>query len=772
MSLSGDSVTLAWSPGGTRLSIVIERRDDYEGVVYDRTLVYRTETRETAEVSPPDDQNPVWVDEAHYATSCRGSSCERAGVTLSSIDDPEFVQQISSMPWTLGSDSEGNLLLGEYANQSYQWSRYSAQNGTLESAPDLLGSRPWTMGQCQQAAGNVVIRGERGLGLWLEVDGRPFLLSDTPPFHYPIQRDWFVDPCLSPDLGRVAYVKRGGTIDIIQVPDIVELRTQPSPIAMISGGEAALGLDEAGLVRHQTACETTGSRRCSDRRFRREVVDRDMEGAGATTRVSTFFMERSEVSRAQYQRCVLAGSCPAIDESECDIYDGEDWGTGRELPDASTLAEAPRTCVTQGEAASYCAFIGRRLPSEAEWELAAVGKEDKRIFAWGDEFSAEHVSFLGHEPASLDLTWSRAEGETPEGLRHMSGNAYEWVAGAACPYAEWVDGAPACDSTNGVLRGGSFVSDGGGVRATYRRFTDPENRSDTNGFRCAQTATLDMLDAELERLQLANNSVRTPDAFNARFRDENGSWGLIMDDYTKSDYYSIRNGSWSVAHITLRDGLITWNDGDNLFERHMEDGLHMSAEIPTLDDLDQNGQEELSFTIETEEVEDRWVTSYAVSYTDSQLTRWEPAVAEGETLPLQGLRPVDLPDGGRGLRAIWDRVACGSDTYHLTLLATPNPEGAFTYHNPHNVAELMARCPALPTLEPIDEQEPEELAEIAFCTLLWGGDFQPWIVALESYCNGQDEDDYGDWRCTLCEVLPELRTLAIKGVPLTLVATD
>ncbi|MBN1945998.1 MAG: SUMF1/EgtB/PvdO family nonheme iron enzyme [Bradymonadales bacterium] len=254
-----------------------------------------------------------------------------------------------------------------------------------------------------------------------------------------------------------------------------ELRTvDRMPLAWVAGGRIGLGLSDVEYQRHQQACLESGSSRCQESRFERERPQVEVEVPG-------FWLDRFEVSRAQYARCVAAGSCAPIDERQCDVFDSQSWVTGHPLPDLARFDQSPRTCVQRQDAESYCQWVGGRLPSEAEWELAASGAEG-RIFAWGDDFDPQAVAHLRGR-ASLEPAYSRPSGATPDGIYHMSGNAYEWVAGDACGGP----GPPEDCAQMGVIRGGCFASDGGGLRTTYRRFTSPAARIDTNGFRCAMS---------------------------------------------------------------------------------------------------------------------------------------------------------------------------------------------------------------------------------------------------------------------------------------------
>lgn len=265
------------------------------------------------------------------------------------------------------------------------------------------------------------------------------------------------------------------------------------PMAPVGGDEnVQLGLTPDQLAEHMTACELTGSRRCSASRF-------ENEQPAVTVTVESFALDNREVTREQYDRCVTAGVCPMIDESQCDIFDGEDWDDGRTLPESALDDDAPRTCVTRAEAAQFCTWAGARLPTEAEWEYAARwGGWGERIFPWGTTFDADLVQFLRSEPghlvASAHFQWSLdgPEGSATDRLYDLAGSAAEWVSDDACLYSEWPTPLAECQTggSRGVVRGGSFASSGRGLRTTARRFMDVDVRIDTNGFRCAASVNL------------------------------------------------------------------------------------------------------------------------------------------------------------------------------------------------------------------------------------------------------------------------------------------
>jgi gamma-glutamyl hercynylcysteine S-oxide synthase len=167
---------------------------------------------------------------------------------------------------------------------------------------------------------------------------------------------------------------------------------------------------------------------------------------------------------------------------------------GRELDLAHHLDE-PVQHICWYEADAYARWAGKRLPTEAEWEKAAVGSDPTpRRWPWGDASPTARYANLGQAGDGPDPVGAHPEGASAWGCLAMIGDVWEWTASdftpypgfAAWPYREysevfWGDAYK-------VLRGGSWAADPVAVRGTFRNWDLPIRRQIFAGFRCARDA--------------------------------------------------------------------------------------------------------------------------------------------------------------------------------------------------------------------------------------------------------------------------------------------
>ena len=216
----------------------------------------------------------------------------------------------------------------------------------------------------------------------------------------------------------------------------------------------------------------------------------DDEKPAHTLYLDAFWIDRTEVTNAQYRKCVESGACS--DTSEC--------GDGDLSSDAR-----PVVCVDWYQAQAYCQWAGARLPSEAEWEKAARGA-DGRLFPWGDTLDGSLVNFCDR---NCPLPWkddsaddgcaytapvgSYPEGASPYGALDMAGNAWEWASDS---YDDGYYARSPGSNPEGpemvrwrVMRGGSWYDYAQDMRSTNRQRSFPGQRGTITGFRCSSSLT-------------------------------------------------------------------------------------------------------------------------------------------------------------------------------------------------------------------------------------------------------------------------------------------
>lgn len=224
-----------------------------------------------------------------------------------------------------------------------------------------------------------------------------------------------------------------------------------------------------------------------------------------------FYLDRTEVTNDAYVACVERGACKSNDRT---IASQTHAG-----PDVNfTGAKQPVVGVRWDDAKTFCASLGRRLPTEAEFERAIRGDDDRR-FPWGNEAPTPDRAVYAR-PYGLGHTedvGTHPSGRGPFGHDDLAGNVWEWMEDEYDPYAyrraSAGDGKPGtCEQIlttlyelrkkgkNGftgsnaiptdcehVLRGGAYNYDAVGLRASNRVHHPGRFRLVMSGFRCAMT---------------------------------------------------------------------------------------------------------------------------------------------------------------------------------------------------------------------------------------------------------------------------------------------
>jgi formylglycine-generating enzyme required for sulfatase activity len=225
--------------------------------------------------------------------------------------------------------------------------------------------------------------------------------------------------------------------------------------------------------------DSAGMVRIAGGTFQMGASDISIAEPVTTVTLSGYSMDRTEVTVAAYRACVLAGQCSAEKLDSCAPWGN--WGV-------ADKEQHPINCVDWGQAKAYCEAQGKRLPTEAEWEFGARGKDSWK-YPWGDQAPDASLAKWNSQDGTAPVGTHTA-GASPFGLQDMAGNVWEWVEDAYGAYP----GGTATNPTQGsgqyrVSRGGSWgVKDAAGLRGAVRFQRPPGLRADFLGFRCASGA--------------------------------------------------------------------------------------------------------------------------------------------------------------------------------------------------------------------------------------------------------------------------------------------
>ncbi len=179
--------------------------------------------------------------------------------------------------------------------------------------------------------------------------------------------------------------------------------------------------------------------------------------------LTSFTMDVTEVTVDAYRACVAAGVC---------ARPGTGGNCNWEVPGRGNH---PINCVDWTESATYCGWAGERLPTEEEWEAVARGAGGRQ-YPWGEAAPGQQLCWGPTSGGHTCAVGSFPAGDTPEGIKDMAGNVWEWTASEYAPR-----------NTSRVTRGASW--DNGHafyVQAAYRGRYPPSYSDADLGFRCVR----------------------------------------------------------------------------------------------------------------------------------------------------------------------------------------------------------------------------------------------------------------------------------------------
>jgi formylglycine-generating enzyme required for sulfatase activity len=222
------------------------------------------------------------------------------------------------------------------------------------------------------------------------------------------------------------------------------------------------------------------------------VMGKGIKGEHRVVLTHGFCMDANEVSIRGYTQCVEAGACK-------EPWRGDPWST------YPAKLDYPVNMVSWSKSHAYCAWAGKRLPTEAEWEWAATGPDQTR-YPWGDEPepSCDYVDYtkfgapkwaagadVGCGGGGPSPVGSHPKGDKvwPGGALHdIAGNVWEWVEDSFMPYSSDAVTDPVVRQASAVhgLRGGGWNRSYAAMVITYRGAAHYSYQVPALGVRCVR----------------------------------------------------------------------------------------------------------------------------------------------------------------------------------------------------------------------------------------------------------------------------------------------
>lgn len=277
-----------------------------------------------------------------------------------------------------------------------------------------------------------------------------------------------------------------------------------SPLALINGGIVELGTDPAEVTRSVRDCVERDKGKCTtddatDSSYPHKVVLNNFEIEKTEVSVDQFilFLNTLPVGASYKTACGTSGQ-KCFEPFDNANFKGSPVKLDSTIykPASELQRDRPMVFVTWFGAESYCKALGRRLPTEAEWERSARRfTEDNKLslYPWGNQWDQTLANSNRGGPNTATATTDYASGASNEGVLNLSGNASEWVA-------DWYDKNYYRDNKNWdkpkgplggttkVVRGGSWATTPFFLRSVHRQDKVPTVTDVVTGFRCAQDA--------------------------------------------------------------------------------------------------------------------------------------------------------------------------------------------------------------------------------------------------------------------------------------------
>lgn len=270
-------------------------------------------------------------------------------------------------------------------------------------------------------------------------------------------------------------------------PALAAIASQTYPF--MGGGVFVMGTSQAEVQAGLAACAPDDA--CDESSAQDALTEHQVP-------VAAYQIELYEVSNAQYAAflntlgpdghldgCLGAQCILTRDDDPASniVFDGEGYAP------ADGAESLPVTHVSWFGAQAYCEAVGRRLPSEAEWELAARGP-NRAAYPWGDAFDPALANTARTEGGGLAAVDAYPEGASAYGALNMAGNVAEWVYDWYASDFYATEAATQLNPTGPetgaarVVRGGSWQDPPFYVRSAHRASLEPDAMLATVGFRC------------------------------------------------------------------------------------------------------------------------------------------------------------------------------------------------------------------------------------------------------------------------------------------------